>query len=141
VLHKFRLGAEGHEVELQADVVAPLPPVDADIGLIERVLENLIGNALQHTPAGGSVRLRIEAVAVGVRVAVADTGAGIAAADLPFVFDRYYRSAEARRRATRRRRPRAGDHEAHPRAARRPHRGRERARPRAQCFSFCLPVG
>ena len=100
VLHKFRLAAAGHDVDLRAEVGALLPPVQADLGLIERVLENLIGNALQHTPAGGSVCLQIEAADDGAdRVAVADTGSGIAAADLPFVFDRYYRSADARRRS------------------------------------------
>jgi predicted ATPase/signal transduction histidine kinase len=140
VLHKFRLGAEGHDVALRVDVVAPLPPVDADLGLIERVLENLIGNALQHTPAGGSVRLRIEPAAEGVRVAVADTGAGIAAADLPFVFDRYYRSAEARRLGA----GGAGLGLAITKRILELHGAGidvESERGRGTCFSFCLPAG
>ncbi|MEO6743729.1 MAG: AAA family ATPase [Caldimonas sp.] len=140
VLHKFRLAAEGHDVGLQADVIAPLPLVHADLGLIERVLENLIGNALQHTPAGGSVRLQIEATTRGVRIAVADTGAGIAAADLPFVFDRYYRTADARRRTS----AGAGLGLAITKRILELHDTRigvESERGRGTCFSFCLPVG
>jgi predicted ATPase/signal transduction histidine kinase len=97
VLQKFQLAADGHRINLSAEVRPGLPCVHADLGLIERVLENLIGNALRHTPAGGRVTVRLQAGAGGVEVEVADTGGGIAAADLPHVFDRYYRSAEARR--------------------------------------------
>ena len=56
MLHKFRLAAEGHDVGLQADVIAPLPLVHADLGLIERVLENLIGNAWKFTGKTASPR-------------------------------------------------------------------------------------
>ena len=97
VLQKFQLAADGHGIGLAVDVAPKLPQVIADLGLIERVLENLIGNALRHTPAGGRVTVRLQPVTEGVGVDVADTGSGIPAADLPFVFDRYYRSAEARR--------------------------------------------
>ena len=64
---------------------------------MERVFENLVGNALRHTPAGGRVELRIGLDAEGLLVEVADTGRGIAAGDLPFVFDRFWRGAEGPR--------------------------------------------
>ena len=64
--------------------------VHADIGLIQRVLENLINNAIQHTPNGGSVILSVEETDSGARVAVADTGIGISSAELPHIFDRFY---------------------------------------------------
>lgn len=64
-----------------------------DPGLIGRVLQNLVGNAVKFTPAGGTVTVSLRADAVGVRVAVRDTGAGIQPAALPRIFDRYYRGA------------------------------------------------
>ena len=99
VVRKFQLSAAAKQVQLGIEAPADLPLVWADLGLIERVLDNLIGNALQHTPAGGRVGLRLQhdAQAAGVRVKVADSGAGISAQDLPHVFDRHYRGCGARR--------------------------------------------
>jgi two-component system OmpR family sensor kinase len=97
VAQKFQLEAEGRQVELRV-VGAPARPcfVDADLGLMERVFENLVGNALRHTPAGGRVELRIGRDAEGLLVEVADTGRGIAAGDLPFIFDRFWRGDKSR---------------------------------------------
>lgn len=52
VLQKFQLAANAKRVSLHVEAPAAVPPVEADLGLIERVLDNLIGNALQHTPSG-----------------------------------------------------------------------------------------
>lgn len=70
--------------------------VRGDYGRLEQVLGNLTANALRHTPAGGSVVLAAEAAAGRVRISVTDTGEGIAAEDLPFVFDRFWRGDRAR---------------------------------------------
>ena len=72
----------------------------ADLSLMERVLENLIGNALQHTPAGGRVCVRLWADRERLSAQVADTGSGIPGADLPFIFDRFYRGAKGRTAAS-----------------------------------------
>jgi signal transduction histidine kinase len=69
--------------------------VRADIALIERVFQNLLDNALRHTPAGGSVQVDIEALPKELRVSVADTGAGIAQEHMAHVFERYYRAQDA----------------------------------------------
>jgi len=71
-----------------------LPFVNADIAMIERVLENLIGNALQHTPAGGHITVSLRRDASSIAVQVQDDGAGIDARDLPGVFDRFYRAGD-----------------------------------------------
>jgi signal transduction histidine kinase len=63
---------------------------EVDVELFERALANLLDNALKHTPAGGAVTLTLERAAGWLRVSVADTGTGIAAAELPHLFDRLY---------------------------------------------------
>ncbi|RLT42549.1 MAG: HAMP domain-containing protein [Chloroflexi bacterium] len=70
--------------------------VNGDADRLDQVLGNLLANALRHTPAGGTVTLRAESHAEGVRILVADTGAGISADDLPFVFDRFWRGDRVR---------------------------------------------
>ncbi len=97
VVQKFRLVAEGRRVQLAAHAAPRLPFVEADLGLVERVLENLIGNALKHTPPGGRVEVLAEAAPGGVRVAVRDSGPGIAPEDRPHIFDRHYRGREGAR--------------------------------------------
>lgn len=79
-----------------ADTSGPPLLVRGDYGRLEQVLGNLVANALRYTPAGGSIRLAADAAGAGVRITVADTGEGIPAADLPFIFDRFWRSDRAR---------------------------------------------
>ncbi len=98
VLQKFQLIAAGKVVALRLDAEPGLALVDADLGLIERVLDNLIGNALKHTPPGGSVCVRLAADESMVEVNVVDNGVGIVASDLPFIFDRFYRAGGSQAR-------------------------------------------
>jgi signal transduction histidine kinase len=91
VVQKFQLGARQRGVELQVSLPERPPYVSADIGLIERVLENLIGNALAHTDPGGRVRLSLEARGEHAVLQVSDTGCGIPADELDNVFERFYR--------------------------------------------------
>lgn len=73
--------------------------VVADSGLLRRALGNLVVNALRHTPCGGRIVVEArETEAHGAEIVVRDTGAGIAPADLPRVFDRFYRADSARLR-------------------------------------------
>lgn len=65
-----------------------------------RVLQNLVRNAIRHTPAGGLVRVAVVGDPTVIRVEVADTGPGIAPEDLPHVFERFYRGDAARSRST-----------------------------------------
>jgi two-component system, OmpR family, sensor kinase len=71
-------------------------PTRGDASRLAQVVTNLLTNALAHTPAGGSVEVRTHAAGNGAALIVADTGAGIAAADLPHVFDRFYRADQSR---------------------------------------------
>jgi signal transduction histidine kinase len=87
-------------VTLSVEPAPELPLVSCDIGMIERVLTNLIENALRFTPGGGSVLVGLAPENGGVRFSVTDTGAGIDPEDLPHVFDRFYRADKSRGRAT-----------------------------------------
>jgi signal transduction histidine kinase len=95
VAQKFRVPAESRGIRLEAEVGEGTPVVLAEIGLMERVLENLIDNGLRHTPSGGSVRISLGPEKAGdVEVTVEDTGQGIPPDDLPHVFDAFFRGRD-----------------------------------------------
>ena len=96
VVQKFELDAERRRLDIRAEVGADLPFVMADIGLAERVLQNLIDNALRHTPVGGRVTVTTQAREREVLITVADTGSGIPKDHLPHIFDRLYRVDKSR---------------------------------------------
>lgn len=98
VVHKFELRAGQHDVTLLAQYDETLPFVVGDIALIERVMDNLLENALRHTPAGGTVTVAVQPVGEAVAVQIIDTGSGIAAEDLPYIFERFYQSDKMRTR-------------------------------------------
>jgi signal transduction histidine kinase len=74
--------------------------VRADDRRLAQVLINLLSNAIRHTPAGGSVTVSVSGEREQALVTVRDTGEGIAAADLPHIFDRLYRADNARARSS-----------------------------------------
>jgi signal transduction histidine kinase len=87
-------------VTLEGSAEPGVDPVLMDAQQIGRVLSNLVGNALRHTPSGGMVRVEARRVAESVQVAVRDTGEGIDGEDLPHIFERFYRGEKSRSRAT-----------------------------------------
>ncbi len=96
---KQKPGADGAGVSLTVEGPRDLPLVQGDIGLVERVLTNLIENALAYTPPGGSVRVALSRDNGTVNVSVIDTGTGIRPEDLPHIFDRFYRADPSRDRS------------------------------------------
>jgi signal transduction histidine kinase len=96
VVQKFSMAAIEKGVRLHSEMPERLPLAYGDIGLLERVLDNLVENALQHTPAGGTVSVRLASTRQSVAVEVADTGSGIAPDDLPRIFDRFFRGEGSR---------------------------------------------
>ena len=95
------LGARATAAGLQLEVsgAAGLSVV-GDPDRVRQVIVALADNAIRHTPAGGRIRIDAHAVGGSVVVAVVDTGPGIAPADLPHVFERFYQADPARDRAT-----------------------------------------
>ncbi|MBZ0302223.1 MAG: HAMP domain-containing protein [Anaerolineae bacterium] len=97
-LSAMRAMAERRGVRLDGHVSRDIDPVQIDPEKIQRVLYNLLSNAIRHTPAGGEVLLEAEVAGSGVRVTVRDSGEGIASEDLPHIFERFYRGERARTR-------------------------------------------
>jgi signal transduction histidine kinase len=91
IAQKYRLPAEDRGVSLSAELAGELIWISADVGLIERALENVLDNALRYTPEGGRIDIRLEPFGEWLRIEVQDTGPGIAASELPLVFDRFHR--------------------------------------------------
>jgi signal transduction histidine kinase len=83
IAHKYALTVHGKGLQLSTDIDDRPPFVRGDIGMIERVISNLMDNAIRHTPESGEIRLEAHADAEGVEVCVADTGEGISAEHLP----------------------------------------------------------
>lgn len=97
VAHHGAAGPAGVELAIEA---AEELEVHADPVRLRQVISNLVSNAVRHTPSGGRVVLRSRAQGTELVVEVADTGSGIDAADLPHVFDRFWRADKSRNRQT-----------------------------------------
>ncbi|WOJ94794.1 ATP-binding protein [Congregibacter variabilis] len=91
IIHDHEIAAQEKDISLSAESSKQGIRVCADIAMIHRVLDNLIQNALKHTPKGGSITVRVSHDESQVRVEVADTGEGILAKDIPHIFERFYK--------------------------------------------------
>lgn len=91
VVQNYELSAQKKNITLVSNIGKGHASVIGDIGLVERVLENLIGNALRHTPEGGTVSVILNPTEDYMNVQVFDTGEGIPEDALPHIFDRFYK--------------------------------------------------
>ncbi|MBC8449502.1 MAG: HAMP domain-containing histidine kinase [Chloroflexi bacterium] len=92
--------AAGITLRVQAKTDPSAVTITGDVGRLDQVLGNLVDNALRHTPSGGTITLRAEPWDAGVRILVCDTGQGIPADDLPYIFDRFWRGDRSRSRSS-----------------------------------------
>ncbi|MFC1988775.1 sensor histidine kinase [Chloroflexota bacterium] len=100
VIDGFQAQQTLNNVGLTLEAPAELPQAVVDPDRTAQVIRNLINNALQFTPEGGNITVRLTSDSDGIIVSVADTGSGIPAEDLPYVFDRFYRVDRSRTRST-----------------------------------------
>jgi two-component system phosphate regulon sensor histidine kinase PhoR len=93
-----RLALQAKRAQLVLALACPddLPPVLADAARVEQVVVNLLHNAIKFTPEGGCVTVSAEVQGKAVRFSVADSGIGIEPADLPRIFERFYKADRAR---------------------------------------------
>jgi signal transduction histidine kinase len=99
-LESFSALAAAQGVSLEGEVAPGTDPLVMDTQQVGRVLSNLVGNALRHTSAGGKVTIRAWRQGDCAWVEVGDTGEGIQPADLPHLFERFYRGEKSRSRLT-----------------------------------------
>lgn len=139
VLETMQVHARNKGVSLTGSFDQDLPLIKAEMDKIQRVLFNLVQNAIRHTPASGFISLATRVVPEGIQVDVLDSGEGISADDLPHVFDQFFRGDRSRSRET----GGAGLGLAIARRIIEAHHGRiwvESQVGRGTCFSFVLPA-
>ena len=90
VAQSFQLRAQQKSIRLDVNLNQHVPLVYGDIGMMQRVLENLMENGLRHTPDGGRISVYVDLDATNVVVRIADSGCGIPAQDVPRIFERFY---------------------------------------------------
>jgi signal transduction histidine kinase len=98
VVADFAPLAQDQGITFGADVAPNLPRISADPDRLRQVLANLVANALTHTPGGGNVRVAVASHASAVRFSVSDTGPGLTPEQAAHVFERFYRTDDARQR-------------------------------------------
>ena len=94
----WKLRAAEKKIVLTAELSPGLPRITADSFRLEQVMGNLIDNAIKYTEPGGRVWLRAQPLGEAVEIRIEDTGLGIPEADLPRIFERFYRADKARSR-------------------------------------------
>lgn len=96
IAQKFTLRAAEHGISLTTEIDEGLSFVAADIAMLDRVLENLVGNAIDHSNEGGTIRITLQGSDDAVRVTVCNSGEAINQEEMPHLFERFYQSPKNR---------------------------------------------
>lgn len=96
VYHAYEPLAQKKEIHLILDLSKNISRINVDEGRMVQVLSNLLDNALRYTPVGGEIHIQAEQKGGKVYIKVKDNGSGIDPADLPYIFNRFYRADKAR---------------------------------------------
>lgn len=100
-VESFRLQAQTNEMQLNLEFAPDLPQIEVDVDRMTQVIRNLLSNALRHTPEGGQIAITCQTNPDrDLFITVSDTGEGISPGDLPYIFDRFYRTDKSRSRVS-----------------------------------------
>ncbi len=100
VVQKYQLPAGQKDIVLHTKLNPKAPLIHGDLGMMQRVLENLIDNGLRHTPKGGKITMSVDVESAGVVVKIADTGCGIPKEDVSRIFERFYQRDNTRSKSS-----------------------------------------
>ncbi len=89
IFQKYQILAKEKSITVKLDVPEDLPMVFADVGLVDRVIQNLLDNALKFTPNGGNVSIGLRNLGNQIEIRISDTGPGISAEEQAHIFERY----------------------------------------------------
>ncbi len=98
VFAKYQILAKEKELKIEVDIPDELPMVFADLGLVERVIQNLMDNAMKFTPQGGTVGIVLKKQDDSVEVRIVDSGPGIPQEEQAYIFERYQKAANGRQK-------------------------------------------
>lgn len=97
-VRSYRSTAAEKEIRVELALLGKLPTLNLDAARMRQVLLNLLSNGVRYTPVGGEIRVAVEQVGETVEIRVKDSGVGIEPENLPYIFDRFYRTDKARTR-------------------------------------------
>jgi heavy metal sensor kinase len=100
IVEQHHADATRSSINLQSELAESAVVVSGDAVFLSRVVENILANALRHTPRGGTVRVALNTDGDAAILRVSDTGSGIAPEDQPRIFERFFRADQARARAS-----------------------------------------
>ena len=92
IAHEFQLSCDKKSINLETKLIQGDTRINADIRLMQRVFENLLANAVRHTPTGGKICLEMQVKAKHIMCKISDTGKGISPQEIPYIFDRLYQA-------------------------------------------------
>lgn len=98
LVSNYTINAQEKNVGINLEEGLQIPDIKVDTVRMEQVISNLLTNAIRHTPSGGSITVSVRRDDEKLVISVADTGEGIDSEDLPYIFERFYRSGRSRSR-------------------------------------------
>jgi signal transduction histidine kinase len=99
IVERYSPQAAARDIQIASHISENSPNLSLDAQRIEQILNNLLDNALRHTPDGGKVEVSLASSAQQVVLSVHDSGAGIPEDSLPYIFERFYRADRSRSRS------------------------------------------